>query len=269
MLPFVRIWKGGLECRSFQHLRSKLPWATGGQRQLMSTYASPYWHQRRPLSAAQSRDPPQATSKNRETAVKPPESLRNVNHQDFSLTGRYATALFRSILALPDATSVLDNVWKDMGILRSCLAEVPSPLKTIIETPGVNAARKIETMKSLTHHGFSEVTVRFLLLLLENKRLFLLAKVIDAFESFYREARGEILCFVTTAQNLSASEKLNVERALAELKPQHRLQISYSVVPSILGGLVVRIGNQTLDYSVATRVERIQVQLLAPFTATG
>lgn len=174
--------------------------------------SNPWEPNRRPTPTKHYRNPPFVDRKtggpssgdNKTPNPTPPppsaDSSFAVTHEDLSLSGRYATALFRVIRSSSKDLKTLDHVWKDLETLKCCLNEECSRLKIIIETPGVDAARKAEVLQSLLPLGFSDLTVRFLLLLLENKRLNLLPKIIDAFENFYREAKGEVRCHVTSAE---------------------------------------------------------------------
>merc|ERR1712187_721097 len=113
--------------------------------------------------------------------------------------------------------------------------------------------------------GTDPSTLNFLKVLIENKRMHLLAKMIDMFETFYRAEKGLVLCKVTSAQPLTSSQQAEVKKAMEKRAEKgSTLLMEYSTNPALLGGLVVKMGEAVLDNSVSTRLERLQTQLLAP-----
>merc|ERR1711879_523257 len=101
--------------------------------------------------------------------------------------------------------------------------------------------------------------------LIENKRMHLLSKMIDMFESFYRAEKGYVPCKVISASALSSSQQAEVKKAMEKRAEKgSTLILEYDVNPAILGGLVVKMGEAVYDMSVQTKFERLQTQLLAP-----
>ncbi|PHJ24482.1 atp synthase delta subunit protein [Cystoisospora suis] len=179
-----------------------------------------------------------------------------------TLEGRYAYALFR----VAKKKNALDKVYEDLEAVRSGL-ESSSEFRLFVETPAVSSHQKLDVLNQLTvRYKLDALTGNLLTTLLENKRLPLLAKVVEAFDELYRKEKGELKCVVTSAAPLSPQQQSEV---LAALKKRaggqaKKLLVDYVVNPQLMGGLVVRLGEQVLDFSVASRLERLQAQLLAP-----
>merc|ERR1712102_9275 len=69
--------------------------------------------------------------------------------------------------------------------------------------------------------------------------------------------RGEVICDVTTAKELNAAMKKEVEATIALfLKKGQKSLISYNVKPEIMGGMVVSIGDRFVDMSTASKVKK-------------
>merc|ERR1719343_1235974 len=103
--------------------------------------------------------------------------------------------------------------------------------------------------------------------MIENKRISSLGRVIDLFEVFYRAEKGLIPCKVTSAGGLSAEQKKAVQQAMEKRAEKGaQLIMEFNTNPAILGGLVVKMGEAVFDNSVATRLERLQGQLLQPLS---
>merc|ERR1719386_81217 len=102
-------------------------------------------------------------------------------------------------------------------------------------------------------------------LLLENKRFEMVKKMVDQFEDRYREEKGIVLCQILSAQELTAPQKQEVQKAAkAKAAKGQTLEFKFEVQPPLLGGLVVKLGDAILDYSVQARLDRMQASLLQP-----
>eukprot|EP00933_Yihiella_yeosuensis_P005628 TRINITY_DN110175_c0_g1_i1.p1 TRINITY_DN110175_c0_g1~~TRINITY_DN110175_c0_g1_i1.p1 ORF type:complete len:232 (-),score=63.05 TRINITY_DN110175_c0_g1_i1:112-807(-) len=179
--------------------------------------------------------------------------------EDGTLEGRYATALFMA------SSGKLDKVYNDMVNLRTMMDE-SKEFKLAVETPGIDPESKVAAFEAVCKKaGTEQSVVNFLKVLVENKRAHLLAKMIDLFENFYRAEKGLILCKVTSAEPLTSAQEGQVKSAMTQRAEKGAtLIMEYNTNPALLGGLVVKMGEAVLDNSVATRLERLQTQLLQP-----
>lgn len=169
-----------------------------------------------------------------------------------SLAGRYATALFE----LARDAKAIDAVEASLAKLRQALAE-SDDFKRLTTSPLVSrrdATNAVEATAAALK--LDATTARFLGVLAENRRLNQLGPVIRAFRQLAAAHRGETNAEVTSAYPLSDDQ-------VAALKQQLRARIGRdvavecSVDPSLLGGLVVRIGSQMIDSSIKTRLNSL------------
>lgn len=186
-------------------------------------------------------------------------AVRKPKVEDGTLEGRYATALFMA------TSNNLDKVYQDLCGLRSMMDE-SKEFRTVIETPGIDPATKVEALQAVCQKsGADGAVMNFMKVLIENKRLAKLYKTIDLFETFYRAEKGLVLCKVTSAETLSETQKAQVKKAMEQRAEKgSTLIMEYNTNPTLMGGLVVKMGEAILDNSVASRLERMQNQLLAP-----
>jgi len=178
---------------------------------------------------------------------------------DGTLEGRYATALFMA------SGNNLEKVYSDLVELKAMMAE-SKEFKLMVEAPGIQPEAKVAALEQVCSEvGTDPSVVNFLKVLVENKRMHLLEKMINLFESFYRAEKGHVLCKVTSAAALDSRQKTAVKKAMQKRAEKgSTLIMDYDVSPAVLGGLVVKMGEAVYDFSVTTRLERLQTQLLAP-----
>ncbi|EDV92594.1 ATP synthase subunit O, mitochondrial [Drosophila grimshawi] len=177
--------------------------------------------------------------------VKPPVQV-------FGLEGRYATALYSAASKL----SQLDQVEKDLIALQATI-KGDKKLREYVTSPIINKKIMSTALKEASEKlRFAPTTANLLGLLADNGRLKKLDTVINAFKTIMAAHRGEVVCEVVTAKPLDASQSKQLEGALKSfLKGNESLKITSRVDPSIIGGLVVSIGDKYVDMSIATKVK--------------
>ncbi|PIO71026.1 ATP synthase F1, delta subunit [Teladorsagia circumcincta] len=112
--------------------------------------------------------------------------------------------------------------------------------------------------------GLSSEATNFLGLLAENGRLNKLETVVASFEDIMRAHRGELFVQVTSAEPLTKSHESALADALHKMaKSGQKINVTYTVKPSIMGGLVVTIGDKYVDLSIASRVKKLKEVIVA------
>lgn len=169
-----------------------------------------------------------------------------------SLSGRYATALFelaRDSKALPKIEASLATVQQALDESADFKALTTSPL--IARGPAAKAVAATAAALKL-----DATTTNFLGVLAQNRRLSQLPAIIRAFRQLAAAHRGETTAEVTSAHPLDAAQ---VDALKAQLRTRlgRDVTVDLSVDPSLLGGLVVKIGSQMIDSSIKTRLNSL------------
>jgi F-type H+-transporting ATPase subunit delta len=172
------------------------------------------------------------------------------------LAGRYAVALFE----LAREQGALDTVAGDLHNLRDMLAE-SADLERLIRSPVLSREEQARALTALGERaGFALLTRRFLGLLAHKRRLFALPDVVEAYDAMLAEHRGEVGAEVISAVPLSQEQLESVQRQLAAAVGQS-VKLSISVDPSLLGGLLVRVGSRMIDASIRTKLHQLELAL--------
>jgi F-type H+-transporting ATPase subunit delta len=169
-----------------------------------------------------------------------------------SLSGRYATALFE----LARDSKTIDAVEASLANVRAAL-EQSEEFARLVASPLVSrqdAARAVAATADLL--GADGTTRNFLGVLADNRRLAQLPAIIRAFRALAANHRGETTAEVTSAHPLSAAQ---VDALKQQLRARigRDVAIDLSVDPTLLGGLVVKIGSQMIDSSIKTRLNTL------------
>jgi len=107
--------------------------------------------------------------------------------------------------------------------------------------------------------GANQLTVNTLTLLADNGRLGRLAGVAKSFGELMLAHNGQVVAAVTTAKALSASELKELTTVLgAFLKKGNKLQLETKVDESLIGGMVVVLGDRYIDLSISSKLKTFE-----------
>ena len=173
--------------------------------------------------------------------------------QVHGIEGRYASALYSAA----HKNNTLETVDKDLGTVKSVLKENPK-FRDFVLDPTLKALKKRSAITEIAKKlSLSKESTNLLGLLAENGRLNKLDAVVASFESIMRAHRGEVFVQVTSAEPLSRNHESALNDALSKLVTKgQKVTITYNVKPSIVGGLVVNIGDKYVDLSIASRIKK-------------
>ncbi|KAG8138381.1 hypothetical protein E2320_004275 [Naja naja] len=170
-----------------------------------------------------------------------------------NLEGRYATALY----CAASKQKKLDQVEKE---LTRVLAVMKEPkLSGIVMNPYGKAKVKQQVVNDLLLKGkLSPLTINFVRTLAENSWLPYTPGVTSAFHKMMSAYHGEMLCSVTTAQTLDEANLTELKTTLnGFLVKGETLKLEIKSDPSIVGGMIVSIGDKYIDMSTKTKIQKL------------
>ena len=165
------------------------------------------------------------------------------------IAARYASALFD----IADERHALELIEIDMRRLKQLLADNPD-LRGAMRNPMFSSAAQGNAITEIGKAaGLSPVILSFLGVLARNRRQFALDAIADAFLSELARRRGQMSVDVTSAQPLSPDQSARLTEKLNQTLAA-KVTINAKVDPSLLGGLVVKIGSKLIDSSIRTKL---------------
>ncbi len=169
------------------------------------------------------------------------------------VSGRYATALFE--LARDEKS--IDAIRADLDRFDAMLAE-SADLKRLVRSPVFSADAQSKALTAvLDKAGISGIAANFLKVLTTNRRLFAVSDVTRAFRALVARFRGEATAEVTVAESLSDRNLDALKTALKSVTGKD-VALNVNVDPSIIGGLVVKLGSRMVDSSLRTKLNSIK-----------
>lgn len=173
-----------------------------------------------------------------------------------SAATRYAQAVF----SLGKERGTLDVWQSDLTDLATLTGD--SRVSTYLSNPSITADTKLATLEATLPSTVQPELRNLAKLLVVRGRTNLIPQIREIFEDQVRTERGITVAQVTTSEPLTAEEEALVREKLAAMTG-NTIEITATVDPDIIGGIVVRIGDQVIDGSVRNKLERMRTRLVA------
>lgn len=172
------------------------------------------------------------------------------------LAKRYAKAIYG--LSVDNGTQ--DRVLADLRALNTAFT-TDSSIQDFFASPMVSATQKSEAMKkSLAGKDVSAEVNQFLMLLADKDRLQIFGEAVESFQDEIDAANNVCRGVVRSTMALGPTERSQIEKTVEGVLKK-KVIMTYKVDPTVIGGLVARVGSHTFDDSLSTHLKRMSEEL--------
>ena len=169
----------------------------------------------------------------------------------------YGEALFE--LAIEEQK--LEVLFEEAKVVRDILRE-NTDFGKLLNHPKIPREDKIKVAEEVFKGRVSGELTGFLVLIIEKDRSKELDAILTYFIDRVKEEKHIGVAFVTTAIELDKAIQLRVKQRLLETTKYKEMEMNYMVDTSIIGGMVIRIGDRVIDSSITTKLNELKKQLL-------
>jgi len=166
----------------------------------------------------------------------------------------YAQAAFDEAMRLGDL--------KGWSTLLLTLAEslTISEVRAVVSSPRISKNKIVDLVTGLCGNKLSQQQINFIRILVDAHRLDVVTEILAMFEALRAEAEKFAEITVSSAFELSADQKQKIASAL-KLKMQREIKLNCKVDKSLLGGVVIRTGDQVIDGSARSRLSEMAIAM--------
>ena len=173
------------------------------------------------------------------------------------MAGRYATALFE--LALDN--KAVDAVKKDLDQFDTLVSGSPD-LNRLVRSPAFDADEQLKALSAiLAKAGITGLAANFLHVITTNRRLFAVRDMIRAYRTLVAQHKGEVTAQVTVAEALNDKNLDALKSALKSVTGGKDIDLDVKIDPTIIGGLIVKVGSRMVDSSLRTKLNSIKLAM--------
>lgn len=169
-----------------------------------------------------------------------------------NISSEYAEALF--LISCEEHSE--EEYLNDVRLVGQIVAGEPEFIM-LLRSPNLTLEEKLSFIEQAFGGRINENVNSFLKLLCQNNRMELLSECISAYEALYNQIKGVVVARVTSAVQLTGSEK---ERLTAGLQKKlgRRVELTCRVDPTILGGIIVETEDAVMDGSVRRKIQEVK-----------
>ncbi len=173
-----------------------------------------------------------------------------------SAAKRYAEAVF----SLGKAQDTLDAWSHDLRLLSEVVAG--GQVAVYLTNPSVAMERRIEALDASLGANVQPEARNLVRMLIERNRTMLIPRIREMFDAQLLAERGIVVAEVTTAEQLTDAEQDFIRQKLERITGR-QVELAMKIEPDIIGGVIVRIGDQVVDGSVRNKLEKLRSRLVA------
>ena len=175
---------------------------------------------------------------------------------DQRVAARYA----KSLLDLGKEMGTLETVKQDMDLLGKTVAE-NRDLRLLLRNPIVKHDKKLAILTAIFQGKVSDVTMQFFTILTQKNRESALESMGTEFQVQYNVMQGIQTAQVTSATPLTPALRDELEQLVIKQTGLTEVKLTEKVDPSLIGGFVLRVGDQQIDDSVRTSLRKLRTSL--------
>lgn len=168
----------------------------------------------------------------------------------------YGEALFD--LALEDGT--LTTIIEEVNVVKEAMEKNPDLLK-LLSHPKIKKEEKISVIENIFKGRVSDSLVGFLVIVVQKDRYDDLDGIFEYFVAKVREYKNIGVASITSAVELAEEQKKHIEQRLLQTTKYSQFELTFHVDKSLIGGLVIRIGDRVVDSSIKTKLQMLAKDL--------
>ncbi len=172
------------------------------------------------------------------------------------ITVRYAKALF----SLARENKEFDTLRNDMETLYQCIREVPE-MNLMLKSPVIKVSDKYSIFENTFGKSFSPVTLSFIKIILERRREEYLEGIARYFLSLLKSEKGVKQAELVTAVPLNEELRKSIVSFIHK-RFKTEVELNEEVDEKLIGGFILRVGDQQIDASIASKLDRIKKSLI-------
>ena len=176
------------------------------------------------------------------------------------LSGSLARRYAKAIMDLAVAKGAVDKVGADLRALAAAYKAQPELVNVLSSSSFPKAKRKAVLDAVLMRLGVHELIKTTTALLLDKERLGAIPDITREVDAMIEARAGKVAAQVTSAVELTPAQLAQITTSLERLSGK-KVVITRSVDPSLLGGVVAKVGDVVYDGSARTQLRTLRDQL--------
>jgi F-type H+-transporting ATPase subunit delta len=169
----------------------------------------------------------------------------------------------QALLSLAQSQNLSDRFGEDALSLINLLNE-SEDLRNLLASPVTKPEVKRGVLRQVLGESVHPYMLNFLMILVDRNRVQFLDRICQQYRNLLRELNQTVLAEVTSVVPLSEAQQEEVRQKVLAMTGARQVELSTSLDPELLGGVIIKVGSQVIDASLRDQLRRIGMQLSAP-----
>ena len=165
----------------------------------------------------------------------------------------------QALMSVAQSSNLTDQFGDDLRSLASLLKE-SSELQEFVANPVIAIEQKKGVLRQILGDA-NPYLVNFMMLLVDKGRIIFLAEVCEQYLGALRKLKGIVLAEVTSVKELNEEQQRSVAEKAKQLTGANDVELKLTIDPSIIGGVIIKVGSQVFDASLRGQLRRISMRL--------
>jgi F-type H+-transporting ATPase subunit delta len=166
----------------------------------------------------------------------------------------------RALMSVATSHNLVDRFGEEVALLLSALRG-SGELEAFLANPLVKADAKKGVIRQISGDSLHPYLLNFLFLLVDRRRIGFVSGIFRKFQVLLRELRQTVLAEVTSAVELSDAQKQAVREKVISMMGAQQVELETRIDPSLIGGVIIKVGSQVIDASLKGQLRRIGIRL--------
>lgn len=175
------------------------------------------------------------------------------------ILNKAASRFAKSFLDLSKERNLLEDSFADMSLVLT-ICEENKEFRILLKSPVIRTDKKLAVFKLIFKDKISPLSYLFIELITKKKRENILEDIAKSFVSKYKSEKDVLLADLVTPIPATKELKAKIREVLEKLN-HHSIEISEHVKPELIGGFLLKVGDQQIDASVQTQLNELKKEL--------
>jgi F-type H+-transporting ATPase subunit delta len=166
----------------------------------------------------------------------------------------------QALMSLAQQRDLTNQFGETFRALDSLLSE-SKEFKDFVLNPVIKGEDKKAVLKQVLGGDANPYLVNFMMLLVDKRRIVFLESIVEQYLNLLRKLNQTVLAEVTSATELSDSQKQNVIEKVKAIADASDVELKTSVDSDLIGGVIIKVGSKVIDASIRGQLRRISISL--------
>lgn len=182
---------------------------------------------------------------------------------DSTITLEVVEPYAQALMSIAKDSDVVEQIGEETRSLLDLL-ESSEELSQFLTSPLIEPEAKKGALRQITADQVNPMVTNFLMILVDRNRVMYLSDVLRQYQVLLRELNQTVIAEVISAVELSEAQQEAIKQRVMQISGARQVDLAVQQDPSLLGGLIIKVGSQVIDASLRGQLRRIGMQLGAP-----